>query len=327
MSLPISARITCAVCSLTPGTLAHSSTRRRYGLAAARIDRRCCVQRANVARTSCARHPVFRTRRPRLGFRRRPTPSLPRLKARRRQRGAYTATRLERNACSCGDVRRAVVALRPRRERPLRRPAGQPRPPRRSVEHSARGLPSARVGPDRLVEPGSAVQEAGLAARTSRLRRVAADGVDPGGDVPAGVRGHGRRGGVPDGHDHVYIKDVAADQPSMSRSEMGPILLIPALLTSTSSRPNSATARSTSPTRSSRRVTSVSQVTTAPPRAYQPDTTIVSNDRHRPHQASQKESRPALTGAALTYSGTVGGCRGPGSAPPPDAQHRNLFHG
>ena len=79
--------------------------------------------------------------------------------------------------------------------------------------------------------------------------------------------------------------------------------------------------------RSSRRVTSVSQVTTAPPRAYQPDTTIVSNDRHRPHQASQKECRPALTGAALTYSGTVGGCRGPGSAPPPDAQHRNLFHG
>ena len=39
-----------------------------------------------------------------------------------------------------------------------------------------------------------------------------------------------------------------------------------------------------------------------PTRAYQPDTTVVSNDRHRRHQASQKESLLALTGAAFpTY--------------------------
>ena len=38
-----------------------------------------------------------------------------------------------------------------------------------------------------------------------------------------------------------------------------------------------------------------------PTRAFQSDTTVVSNDRYRRHQASRKESRRALTGAAFTY--------------------------
>src|ERR1700757_1506439 len=39
-----------------------------------------------------------------------------------------------------------------------------------------------------------------------------------------------------------------------------------------------------------------------PTRAYQPDTTVVSNDRRRHHQASKNESRPELcVGAAFTY--------------------------
>ena len=72
--------------------------------------------------------------------------------------------------------------------------AGQPRPARRPVGPAAGGVPAARVGPDRVVEPRSAVRQTGLAARAPRLRRVAADGVDPGRDVPAGVRRHGGRG-------------------------------------------------------------------------------------------------------------------------------------
>ena len=46
---------------------------------------------------------------------------------------------------------------------------------------------------------------------------------------------------------------------------MGPILLMPALLTSTSSRPNSATAASARRWRSSRRVTSVARLMARPP--------------------------------------------------------------
>ena len=48
---------------------------------------------------------------------------------------------------------------------------------------------------------------------------------------------------------------------------MGPILLMPALLTSTSSRPNSVTAASARRWRSSRRVTSVARLTARPPRS------------------------------------------------------------
>jgi hypothetical protein len=38
-----------------------------------------------------------------------------------------------------------------------------------------------------------------------------------------------------------------------------------------------------------------------PTRTYQPDTTVVSNDRRRYHQASQTKAAPAPTGAAFTY--------------------------
>ena len=74
---------------------------------------------------------------------------------------------------------------------------GQPRPPRRPVGRAARGVPPARVGPDRVVEPRSAVPRTGLAPRAPRLRPVGADAVDSGRHVPAGVRGHGGRGGRP----------------------------------------------------------------------------------------------------------------------------------
>ncbi len=67
---------------------------------------------------------------------------------------------------------RVAADLRQRRERPLRRATRQPRPPGRSVGRAAGGVPAARVGPDRLVEPRSAVRRAGLAARAPRLRPV-----------------------------------------------------------------------------------------------------------------------------------------------------------
>ncbi len=40
----------------------------------------------------------------------------------------------------------------------------EPGPARRPVGPAAGGLPAARIGPDRLVEPGSAVRQTGLAA-------------------------------------------------------------------------------------------------------------------------------------------------------------------
>ena len=52
--------------------------------------------------------------------------------------------------------------------------ADESRPARRSVGPAAGGVPAARVRSDRVVEPRSAVRQAGLAARAARLRRVAA---------------------------------------------------------------------------------------------------------------------------------------------------------
>jgi signal transduction histidine kinase len=41
-------------------------------------------------------------------------------------------------------------------------------------------------------------------------------------------------------------------------------------------------------------------------RAYQPDTTVVSNDSHRHHRASQNESRPGSTGDRVdALGGTI----------------------
>ena len=87
---------------------------------------------------------------------------------------------------------------------------GQPRPPRRPVGPAAGGVPAARVGPDRLVEPRSAVRRTGLAARAPRLRRVTGrmewipvvTFLQVSADMAVAVD-------VPDGHGHVYVKDVA----------------------------------------------------------------------------------------------------------------------
>jgi len=38
-----------------------------------------------------------------------------------------------------------------------------------------------------------------------------------------------------------------------------------------------------------------------PTRAFQSDTTVVSNDRRRHHRVSQTKAAPAPTGAAFTY--------------------------
>ena len=56
------------------------------------------------------------------------------------------------------------------------------------------------------------------------------------------------------------LTSIIADQPSTSRSVVGPILLMPALPTNTSRRPNSCTAASTSRSTSARCVTSVATV-------------------------------------------------------------------
>ena len=99
--------------------------------------------------------------------------------------------------------------LRQGRERPLRRAAGQPRPPGRPVGRAASGLPPARVGPDRLVEPRSAVPEPDwlreprgydLSARMEWIPVVTFLQVSA--DMAVAVD-------VPDGHGHVYVKDVA----------------------------------------------------------------------------------------------------------------------
>ena len=68
---------------------------------------------------------------------------------------------------------------------------GRPRGP---VGPTTCGVSAARVRPDRVVERRSPVLQTGLAARAPRLRRVAADGMDPDRDVPTGVRRHGGRG-------------------------------------------------------------------------------------------------------------------------------------
>ena len=73
---------------------------------------------------------------------------------------------------------------------------------------AARGLPAARIGPDRLVDTGSAFPRTGLAQGTTRLRRVTADGLDSGGDVPAGVRRHGGGRRRTRRARPLYIKDI-----------------------------------------------------------------------------------------------------------------------
>ena len=60
-----------------------------------------------------------------------------------------------------------------------------------------------------------------------------------------------------------------------------------------------------------------------PTRAYQSDTTVVSNDRRRPHQVSQTKAAPAPTGAAFTYpldkTAYISGSQPPRRMPTPPA--------
>ncbi len=78
-----------------------------------------------------------------------------------------------------------------------------------------------------------------------------------------------------------------ASQSSWRRSSNGETAIVPALETSTSSRPNRSTAVSVSSRRSSRRVTSTRTPVAVPPRAVMRSTTAFSRSSRRAPRTSR----------------------------------------